>query len=202
MLRARLPRCIPTQYAVANDLLLHRATRNYATPGRPRKSVGEPSKPVKRAVKRAALATDDTPAAATTKTTRATKSKAAPKKKTVTKKKTVPKKELTPEELVRVQAKADRKKITLERAKIKELKTAALDPPFPSQTAAYICFFSDRYKARAGEMDKSQPVPMTQTEMVKSIGAAWRDAMPAEVEVRPHLPLLHVPRPPSPTDST
>ncbi|KAK0272751.1 hypothetical protein LTR35_012717 [Friedmanniomyces endolithicus] len=38
----------------ASCALLHQTQRTYATPGRPRKVVGEPSKPVKRAVKRAA----------------------------------------------------------------------------------------------------------------------------------------------------
>jgi len=43
----------------ASCALLHQTQRTYATPGRPRKVVGEPSKPVKRAVKRAAAKATD-----------------------------------------------------------------------------------------------------------------------------------------------
>ncbi|KAK0335950.1 hypothetical protein LTR59_002000 [Friedmanniomyces endolithicus] len=43
----------------ASCALLHQTQRTYATPGRPRKVVGEPSKPVKRAVKRAAAKVTD-----------------------------------------------------------------------------------------------------------------------------------------------
>ena len=80
-LNARLPlRPAPFQCQASSINAL--ACRYYASPGRPRKTVGEPSRPVKRAVKKAAKSTEGGPAA---KQVKAKKATAAAKKKTAKK---------------------------------------------------------------------------------------------------------------------
>ena len=49
--------CPPRHDLSARAFLLHQYRRSYATPGRPRKAVGEPSRPVKRAVRRSTAGT-------------------------------------------------------------------------------------------------------------------------------------------------
>ena len=80
---ARLP-FRPTPFQCQDNTTILYSRRSYASPGRPRKTVGEPSRPVKRAVKRAAkTTTTDDPATKQVKAkkdTAAAKKKAAPKK--------------------------------------------------------------------------------------------------------------------------
>lgn len=92
--------------------------RTYATPGRPKKAVGEPSKTVKRDVKRAA-------ADKTKPTKAASKLKNAPKKKEVVKEK-APLTDAQKERLARI---AKNKELKLQKAEIAELKKIALPEP-------------------------------------------------------------------------
>lgn len=112
------------------------APRLFNPAGRPKKAVGEPSRPVKRAVKAKAKkpASTETDAAAAKI---AEKEKAAKKKAAELKKKKKPaavKKALTPEQV-------ERKKAALQKAELKDLKKAALEPPVRNgKRSAWLAF--------------------------------------------------------------
>lgn len=114
------------QHGFTSRLLASSAQRSFATPGRPRKAVGEPSRPVKRATKRAARSSSTGEAGRQVRekkkgtSTRKTTAKKATGKKTTSKKRV--RKPLTDEQKAVREAR-------ISRAKITELKKQALSPP-------------------------------------------------------------------------
>lgn len=140
--------------------------RSYATPGRPRTAVGEPSRPVKRAVKRDARSADGGEAK---KRVQARKASAKAKKKAP--KKPV-KKVLTPEQQAKKEAKAAS-------TKVKELKKTALKPPTTGQrVTAYNVFIGEHTRGRKASAGQSAP------EALKEANAEWKTLSPADIEVR------------------
>lgn len=156
------------------------APRLLDTAGRPRKAVGEPSRPVKRAVKKAAKK----PATPEEKELIAKKKRAArekEKKRNAAEKKQAIEDAMTPEELKEAKAK-------LQKAEISDLKKAALKPPFPSQLNAYSVFLAEKGAELKSHFD---PSTKTSVENVKSImsehagktSAAYRALSAGEMEV-------------------
>lgn len=172
--RLALRPCIFSQhYDSRSRVLALSALRSYATPQKPRKAVGEPSRPVKRAVKRAAKSpstgeageqlAEKKKAARAKKPTGTTKKKAAPKAKKPAPPKKRVKRELTEEEKTK--------------AEIKVLKKTALSPP-PSGTryTARTAFIAEE-TANTGEAREGQMV------IFKNATARWNQLTPAELEV-------------------
>jgi hypothetical protein len=153
--------------------------------GRPKKAVGEPSRPVKRAVKAKAKTPTATKTDAAAKKI-AEKEKAAElKKKTAAAKKVKP--ALTPEEI-------ERKKAALQKAEIKDLKKAALEPPAKKGSfhSAYHAFTKDkggelREGIASGDQSEGKAtranVTSQMTEFSRGVAAAWKNVTPAELEV-------------------
>ena len=152
------------QLDVASRAVLISSQRFYATPGRPRKAVGEPSKPVKRSAKRQATAPKTTGEA---KKHIQAKKKAAAAKKPV--KRPSKKKELTP-----AQKEVAKAKVT--RAKTADLKKAALSPPKRNGGNAYTVFVKERLRGQSGTPDSAR-------EGVRSAAREWKSTTPAEREV-------------------
>ncbi|GAB7325128.1 hypothetical protein MBLNU13_g09211t1 [Cladosporium sp. NU13] len=160
------------------------APRLLDTAGRPRKAVGEPSRPVKRAVKKAAKkpATPEEEALIAEKK-RVAKEKL--RKQNAAEKKKAKEAAMTPEELAE-------KKAKLQRAEISELKKAALKPPFPSQLNAYSVFLGEKGADLKGSFDSSTK---TSIEEIKSImskhaaktAAAYKALSAGELEHYNHL---------------
>ena len=181
--RLPLPSALRHQPDAASRAALYHAIRTYATPGRPRNVVGEPSKPVKRSVKRAApKATDaaESPAKRKVEAKKA-KAKAKPKPKAKPKAKAAkPKKELTVEQ-------KERKAASLEKKKVLELKKLALKPPVVTQSNAYIEFFKEKSAQNAALKEKLSGGAKEQNQRVaehgKAVGAAWKELAASDVEV-------------------
>jgi flagellar biosynthesis GTPase FlhF len=173
------------------------APRLLTPAGRPKKAVGEPSRPVKRAVKAKAKepASTKTDAAAKkiAEKEKAAKKKAAEKEKK--KKAAAAKKEkpaLTPEQV-------ERKTAALQKAEIKDLKKAALEPPAKNGVRnAWLAFMKEKGNelreriASESESDGARTAEgRTSHETIraqlaahsKNIAAAWKDVTPAEREV-------------------
>lgn len=164
--------------------------RLYATPGRPKKAVGEPSRVIKRAVKRAAKTPADptTDAAAkkvetkkkgaTKKTKVAGTKKPATKTKAKAKAKAKAKKPLT-------DAQKAVKKANVQKLEITELKKAALDPPHIPQLSAYLQFSVEKSKESQLSAEGLSPEQRRKQfgEMGKSIAAQWKSSSSADVEV-------------------
>lgn len=178
-LQSRLLRTNPVpahQHQLPIRTLACQPRRGYATPGRPRKAVGEPSRPVKRAVNR-------TSSAATSSADSPAKQKTDARKKTAAKKKPAkaPKKVLTEEQKAVKAARADKLKMT-------ELRKAALAPPPAGSGAssAYIEFTKERahrLKERRAD-DSSANHKQLLAEHAREVASEWKNATPAEVEVR------------------
>ena len=201
---ARLP-LRPASFQCQHDLtarvLLSSSQRYYATPGRPRSTVGEPSRPVKRAVKRAAKAPDG-PAKEKVqerKKDAAAKKKAPAKKTAVALKKTTPvaakKKTAAPKKTTTAPTKkratrrvlTDAQKATkaqkAENDKIKEYKKAALSPPKNgSRRTAYNMFAQEKLK---GQDLKTTGEKVT--DVVKRLAPEFKQLSAAELEVCPLL---------------
>lgn len=178
--RLRRPRVLlptPRDRAAAVTQPLAFPIRTYATPGRPKSVVGEPSRPVKRAVKKAAAELADG-------TSAAEKQIAAKKRNPRT---------LTPEQTEKRQAAAARKavrdagikeKAALRKAfdkkktKLEDLKTAALpDAPKKAQYAsAYQVYWAEHAKIASGADEKI-------TARIKEAASKWKQLPPADVEV-------------------
>ena len=194
----RLPRCarLPIRSQPYQQLQHDLAVRSIAPsfyrayaqitpsrPGRPKKAVGEPSRPVKRAVKRAAKSPKEDAATQKVKARRETAQK---KKKAAAKPK---KKTLTEEQKARqAELKAKRKAKTakdVQKANITELKKLALDPPVVNKYSAYILFIKDRLSG-GGEMKGLKHADINQAfkDRTKRITEEWRNLTPAELEVR------------------
>lgn len=131
---------VPSQSSSATALVIRerishvptfsvQALRTYATPGRPRSTVGEPSRTVKRDVKRQARAPKSTTGA---KAAKKSKAKAAPKKKQ--------KRVLTEAQLERRKASADRE----ERVRLRKVALLPSYPKFEKPISAYAMFVKGR----------------------------------------------------------
>lgn len=142
--------------------------------GKPKKTVGEPSKPVKRAVKTAAKKKTN-PEAAAKKL--AAKQKAAEKKKAQLAKKKV-KRTLTPKQV-------EKKKAALARAQLQDLRKAALDPPKVSPASAWTAFMTEKAGLKSAFANRSQGAKINEVlgDYVKSLAAEWRNCSPSEIEV-------------------
>lgn len=154
--------------------LLSQPRRLYSTPGKPRKAVGEPSRPVKRAVKRDAAKATSSAESPAKQTTDARKKAAA--KKTPVKK---PKKELTEEQKAVKAAKAAKLKET-------ELKKAALQPPKNAKTSAWTMFVAEKASAMKSRVEGVRDVKQIRQivgDYMKDVVQQWKNCTPAEVEV-------------------
>jgi len=168
----------PTQSSLCIRNLSY-APRLLTPVGRPRKAVGEPSRPVKRAVKAKAKKPASTETDAAAKKI-AEKEKAAKKKAAATKK---AKPALTPEQV-------EKKKLALQKAEVKELKRAALQPPAKSDlTSAYIAFTKEKGKELkeliANESGSNGKVKAVHAlgQHQQNVAAAWKNVTPSELEV-------------------
>lgn len=159
---------------------LAHSLRTYATPGRPKSVVGEPSRPVKRAVKKVAAKPRDG-------TSPAEKKVAAKKKAAAAKPVKKPKKKvLTPEQkqaqLLKKKTQADKQKAlrlkTKDKSKLTDLKAAALDPPkqkaYPNTWSVFLA--EEMKKVPAGE-------PIKLASFATETAASWKNLAPAELEV-------------------
>ncbi|KAK3700953.1 hypothetical protein LTR37_015659 [Vermiconidia calcicola] len=170
------PSAFQHQYDCTSRAFLVCSQRSYATPGRPRRTVGEPSRPVKRAAKSNASKTKSTEDPATKqvkeKKSTAAKKKPAPKRQA--------KKELTDEQKAAKDAK-------IAKAKITDLKKAALSPPSNRGPNAWNEFFAERMKSvNAKEMqgpDRRQKM----SQVLQPIVAEWKSLSPADLEHYNHL---------------
>ena len=180
--RSRLPNVLPRcNHAVPSPLVL--PIRTYATPGRPKSVVGEPSRPVKRAVKKAASKPRDG-------------TSAAEKKVAAKKRKRAAKRAVTPEEAAqkavreaaRKEKATERKAAIKKRTKLQDLKATAL-PDAPKKTAfpsAYLAYWAEAVKERKANQGVK--------ERVKEAATEWKQKSAADIEVQgpPFLPLPHL----------
>ncbi|EMD01052.1 hypothetical protein BAUCODRAFT_193877 [Baudoinia panamericana UAMH 10762] len=185
----------PCQYELALRPSTKQTVRTYATPSRPRSVVGEPSKTIRRAVKRAApkATSSDSPAkqkveakkesaAAKKKTTSEPNAKPKAKAKATAKPKPKPKKVLTDKQKAA-------QKVKLEKLKIVELKKAALDPPSHRfNTTAYRAFYAD-HVAKLMKERRSEEVAQTIRggAPMKECAGLWREISAADREHWNHI---------------
>lgn len=182
--------------AATSSLVL--SIRTYATPGRPKSVVGEPSRPVKRSVKSAARKPADGSSPAEKKL--AAKRKGAAKKR-------VP---LTEEQQAaqqerleaaratlkkRQQKKRDAEKAQADKEKIKELKGLALDPPLTPHSSGYIAFTTEKLKVMGPLGTNDDGTKQTLGPRMKAVAAEWHTISPADHEVRSSRLLLLSSRP-------
>ncbi|EGP91364.1 uncharacterized protein MYCGRDRAFT_89562 [Zymoseptoria tritici IPO323] len=168
--------------------------RSYATPGRPKSVVGEPSRPVKRAVKKAAAKPADgsSPAA---KNVAAKRDAAAKKSKKTSPTKRQPKQltEAQTAALKERQAKAKaRKQVVVEKEKLNELKRIALSPPKLVGDNPYAVFTKEKNKERgslstASESSTRETRLKNFTKRVTAVAAEWKSLNAAEREKYQHL---------------
>jgi hypothetical protein len=166
-----------THYNLAIRTFSH-APRLLDPAGRPRKAVGEPSRPVKRAVKKAAkkpaTPMDDAAVAAVAEKKRLAKEKLAAaklkqKKKDAAAVQKAKEAAMTPEELAK--------------------KKAALQPPFPSRAnGAWNFFVREKGKDLKGSVDapvgeRRAIIRSNLAEHIKKLGAAWHELPASDIEV-------------------
>lgn len=147
--------------------------------------MGEPSKPVKRSVKKAATKISQDPDSAAVKHVQKKKASATKKEKKVQPKK--PKKKV-PKELTEKQIAAKNARTRSE--KIKSLKAIALQPPKVSRNSAWIVFSAEKFKGETKQSsDGTQSAQRERlSESVKATAAAWKSLKPAELEVSFSIP--------------
>lgn len=178
-LAAGMPHIYTRSFALARPVTLlpnvaSKSQRSYATPGRPRTAVGEPTKTVKRAVKRTAAAKD--PEATTPK---------KPAKKAAKK----PVKEPTEEDKARAKVNADKKKasakVKADKAKLHQLEELALPTPkglvaSPKMTA-WTAYNSEKvYEQFSGTQGQANL-----SSLVKELARNYKDLPAAQREVCP-----------------
>lgn len=178
--RLRTTAAPQTPFALAIRTFTY-APRLLDTAGRPRKAVGEPSRPVKRAVKKAAKkpATPEEEALVAEKKRIA---KEKQRRRNAAEKKKAKEAAMTPEELEKVKAK-------LQRGEITDLKRAALKPPFPSQVNAYSVFLGEKGAELKTFFDPStkisrEEVKSIMTKHAAKTSAAYKALSAGEMEVR------------------
>ncbi|KAH9827155.1 high mobility group [Teratosphaeria destructans] len=180
---ARLSRPATTFH---HDLPLHplvaQPHRFYATPGRPKSVVGEPSRPVKRSVKKAAIKATASGSPAKDKVE--SKKKKATAKKPAGKKKPA-KKEPTEEQLARRAAKAERKAAKTKTEELRALKKLALKPPPVIKTNAWVVFMAEKMKEKLKGHKGDVKDKLAQN--VRDISAQFKAMSPAQIEHYNHL---------------
>lgn len=172
--------------------------RTYATPGRPKSVVGEPSKPVKRAVKKAAAKplTGDSPAEKKVATNKrnAAKKAAGSKKKALTpeqKERAEQRKLKQQERLAKEKATEKARKTKLkaqtkasaEKEELRELKEAALKPPAGKRPTSYTIFFTEIMKKHDLGVGDNQERKDALGRAARDAAAQWKNLSPAEREV-------------------
>lgn len=162
------------------------APRLLESAGRPRKAVGEPSRPVKRAVKKAAkkptISKEDAAAKKVAEKEKKRLAKEKEKKKKAADAKKAKQLAMTPEQL-------ERKKASLLRAETKELKKAALNPPFPNtRLNAYSVFLRETAKKNYASTSSTHGgIEGARSRLKQATAAnvaAWKDISASELEVR------------------
>lgn len=173
------------------------APRLLESAGRPRKAVGEPSRPVKRAVKKTAKDSATAKADAAAKKVadkekqrlakeKALKKKASDREKAKTKKAADAKKA---KELARTPEQIAKRRNALLNAETKALKKAALEPPFPkTHVSAYTVFTREKGKENfpaASSTDEPgvAGVKARIAQVGKMNAALWKDISPSDREV-------------------
>ncbi|KAK4560561.1 hypothetical protein LTR86_005758 [Recurvomyces mirabilis] len=187
-IRQRLPLSLPSQHQaeVSSRALFSQSHRDCAKPGRPRNVVGEPSRPVKRSVKRAApKATniEDSPAKqGNEERKKAAAAKKSPAAKAKVKKQPKPRKELTEAQQAAKLARTDNEKI-------RALKKVALVDPVVPPANAYIIFLKEYSKkgGLSGGTKDRQEQRGRLTEHSRAMAAAWKECSPADIEHYNHL---------------
>lgn len=179
-----------TQYTLAIRTFSH-APRLLDPVGRPRKAVGEPSRPVKRAVKKAAkkpaTPEDDAAAAkvAEKKALAAEKKRLAKereKQKTAAAAKKAKEAALSPEQI-------EKKKAALVKAEVRELRKIALDPPFPTgKFTAYGMFMKEKGKDLSARLKSESGlnqdgVKSALAEHSKHVQEAFKELPASDLEV-------------------
>lgn len=171
-LAAGAPRVYAQTNALARPTITFVSQRTYATPGRPKTAVGEPSKTVKRAVKRVASEKNTTTPAA-----KSTKPKKVPKEK----------EPLTEEQEAKL---ANKARIALEKvrkAEIKELKEEALVQPkdahFTRAITAWAVFNGEKSREAFAAKDGAANSANSPQDMMKVNSQAYKELSPAEREV-------------------
>ena len=152
---------------LASRALVFSSIRYYATPGRPRKAVGEPSKPVKRAAKRQAKSTTkDDPATKLVKSR-----KTASKSKTTKTTKAAPKKARK----LLTEKQKETRAANKEKAHVKELRVQALKPPRTGRTmSAFQAYVKENAQGKKDRM----------ADLMKQLAQEWKNVTPAQQEVR------------------
>ena len=178
--------CIRT-LSTSSPLAGAAASKPASKPGRPKKAVGEPSRPVKRAVKRVAkkpTSEASEPAAkkvAAKQKSAATKKTAAAKEKPKAKAKPVAKTK-TPEQLARIKE----QRLKLEK---KELVAAALSPPRVGHYSAFLEFTKSKASELKEKTQQAKAEGKKNTDVLgahaKAVSAAWKECTPADIEVSP-----------------
>ncbi|KAF1357017.1 hypothetical protein BDV97DRAFT_343277 [Delphinella strobiligena] len=197
-LAASLPRVYARPNALARPTVILLSQRTYATPGRPKKAVGEPTKTVKRAVKRVASEKNTT---TTTPAAKSTKSKKLPKEKEAKKPKekkplTAAQEEKLAEKAAKAQEKVKKAKIKAQekakKAEIKELQATALEVPkdvFSSAHTlnAWAIFNGEKTKEAFVAKDGAANSANDPQNVMKVNAQAYKDLSPAELEHYNHL---------------
>ena len=193
-LHARLPTTAAPQtpFALAIRTFTHAPTLLDGAGGRPRKAVGEPSRPVKRAVKKTAKK-PPTPAeeARLAERKRVAKEKLAAAKQRQRKQDAAEKKKakeaaLTPEEL-------EKRKARVQKGLIRDLRKTALAPPFPTTFSAWSAFVREKGQDLKASFDPStkfdnEAVRSTLTAHTRKVAAAYKELSAGELEVRSAIP--------------
>ena len=192
-LHARLPATAAPQtpFALAIRTFTHAPTLLDGA-GRPRKAVGEPSRPVKRAVKKTAKK-PPTPEeeAKLAERKRVAKEKLAAAKQRQRKQDAAEKKKakeaaLTPEEL-------EKRKARVQKGLIRDLRKTALAPPFPTTFSAWSAFVREKGQDLKASFDPStkfdnEAVRSTLTAHTRKVAAAYKELSAGELEVRSAIP--------------
>lgn len=190
---ARLPRHVPPSNArydlihALRALTISSAThRDYATetitpkrPGRPKKAVGEPSRPVKRAVKKAAKSPKEDTATKKVKARKETAAKKAKKPAKTQPRKVKPDEELTPQQL----AKRQQYQRSKANAGVRALKKAALKPPPSGGVSAWTMLVAENVAGTMREEGNNGGATAALTRVVGSAKEKYNNLTPAEREV-------------------
>lgn len=166
--------------------------RTYATPGRPKSVVGEPSKPVKRAVKKAAAKppTGDSPAEklVAADKRKAVKKKLTPEQKELAKQRKLDNKERLAKAKATEKARKDKLKAQTKanaaKEELKELKKTALQPPKAKSNTSYNFFFVEvvmkKHDLAAGTHQDRKD---TLARAARDASEQWKSLSPEEREV-------------------
>jgi hypothetical protein len=158
--------------------------RTYATPGRPKSVVGEPSRPVKRAVKKAAAKPADGSSPAEKNVAAKAKSKKKAPKKLTEEEKTALK-----ERQAKVKA---RRQVVIEKEKLQALKKAALEPPKVERDNPYAAFTKEKNKTLGPITRQSdETAAKAFADRISAIGAEWKSMGAADREVRTYARLSY-----------